>query len=250
MFTEFDIASLAVAVIIFLLAAGAVWALRRFEIKDSAIIVTLLVLPFAAYGIVSGSISELTGPGGWGAKFREVAAQDIDPTPLGGGIDDLRIVEKSSLAALEERRASLVPGKPLAMTLQLGRRGYYNDRAIASYSRTLLTFDSKLTIIFVDDNNRFVASTDGIRVIAAMDGAEQGPELVQAIENADLSRIRDLVGLTTSSVKADMSNAQALDMMLRDGVASIIATGDGGKPAGIVRRDDIVARLLVKLAAG
>ena len=249
MFTEIDIASLIVAAIVFLLAAGAVWALRRFEIKDSAIIVTLLVLPFAAYGIVSGSIAELTGPGGWGAKFREVAAEDIEPTPLGAGIDDLRIVEKSSLAALDERRASLVPGKPLAMTLQLGRRGYYNEQVIAQYSRTLLTFDTKLTVIFVDDNKRFVASTDGPRVIAAMDAGEQGAELVRAIEGANLSRIRDLVGLTTNSVKSDTSNAQALDMMARDGVASIVATDATDQPIGVVRRDDIVARLLVKLAS-
>ena len=32
----------------------------------------LLLVPLLVYGMVSGRLSELTGPGGWGAKFTEV----------------------------------------------------------------------------------------------------------------------------------------------------------------------------------
>lgn len=40
-------------------------------IADSATTVALLLVPLLVYGIVSGRLRELTGPGGWGAKFAE-----------------------------------------------------------------------------------------------------------------------------------------------------------------------------------
>ena len=249
MFIGLDMRALIVAGVVFLIAAGVAFALKRFDIKDGIVIVTLLILPAATYGIVSGYIAEISAPGGWGAKFRELAAQNIEPTPLAAEIEDLSIVEKSGLAALDERRATLVPGKPVAMTLQLGRRDYYSDSVIAAYARTLLTFDPKLTVIFVDENGRFVASSSGTSVMAAMQSGEQGSELVNAIENADLLRIKDLVGQTTNSVTVSTSNTAALAVMLRDGVESIVAIDDMQRPIGVVRRDDIVARLIVKLSA-
>jgi CBS-domain-containing membrane protein len=192
----------------------------------------------------------LTAPGGWGAKFREVAGERIEPTPLGEEIEDINIIEKSSMEALEQRRETLTPGRALAMTLQLGRRGYYNDRVIGDYTRTLLTFDPNLTVLFVDADGRFVASSNGASVMAAMQGGEQGQRLVDAIERADLLEIKRLVGHTTSAAKPGLTNAEALDIMRKDGVESLIAVDDSGRPVGIVRRDDIVARLLVKLASG
>ncbi len=44
-------------------------------IHDSATIVALLLVPLLVYGIVSGRLKELTGPGGWGAKFAELETQ-------------------------------------------------------------------------------------------------------------------------------------------------------------------------------
>jgi predicted transcriptional regulator len=49
-------------------------------------------------------------------------------------------------------------------------------------------------------------------------------------------------------VGADTTNAEALRMMLADGVDSIVKTDERGRAIGIVRREVIVSQLLVKLA--
>ena len=45
---------------------------RGLGITDGATTVALLLIPLLVYGMVSGRLTELTGPFGWGAKFAKV----------------------------------------------------------------------------------------------------------------------------------------------------------------------------------
>lgn len=49
--------------------------LHAIDIVDSPTVVAVLVLPLFVYGVVSGRLHELTGPGGWRATFDEVKRQ-------------------------------------------------------------------------------------------------------------------------------------------------------------------------------
>ncbi len=49
--------------------------LHAMDIVDSPTVVAVLVLPLFVYGVVSGRLHELTGPGGWRATFDEVKRQ-------------------------------------------------------------------------------------------------------------------------------------------------------------------------------
>jgi hypothetical protein len=44
-------------------------------IQDSAITIAILLIPILVFGLGSGRLRELTGPGGWGAKFAELEIQ-------------------------------------------------------------------------------------------------------------------------------------------------------------------------------
>lgn len=250
MFGSIDVTAVVFSVVALVLAVVVALGLKRLAIDNGVVFITLILLPFAVYGVASGAIAELTAPGGWGAKFRTVAREEIDPAPLGGEIVDLEVVAKSSLEALTRLRKNLTPGQALAMTLTLNRRNYYSPAAIASYAHTLSSFDPGLTVVFVEKDGLFRASSNGQSVLAAMQNEEVGAALVDAIERSDLASIKDLVGVTIRRVTAQTSNAEALEAMLDDGVDSIIAVDDRGLPIGVVRRDAIVARLLVKLASG
>jgi hypothetical protein len=48
---------------------------KGIGISDSATTVTILLVPLLVYGMVSGRLTELTGPGGWGAKFAKLEAE-------------------------------------------------------------------------------------------------------------------------------------------------------------------------------
>ena len=71
---------------------------------------------------------------------------------------------------------------------------------------------------------------------------------VRAIEDSDLLALRRLIVLTTNSVRAETTNAEALQMMVADGVDAIIKTDERDRPIGLVRKDEIISRLMVKLS--
>ena len=98
------------------------------------------------------------------------------------------------------------------------------------------------------EGGRFVASANGNSVLAALQLLDYDRRFVQAIENSDVLALRRLVVLTTNSATDDTTNAEALQMMLADGVDALIKTSADGRAAGLVRRDEIVSRLMVKLA--
>ena len=101
------------------------------------------------------------------------------------------------------------------------------------------------------EQRRFAGSSNGNSVVAALElELESGNQrFLSAIESADVLKLRDLIVLTTTSVTPATTNSEALEMMLRDGVDSVVAVDERRRATGIVRRDEIVSRLMVKLAA-
>lgn len=255
MFQYLDVSALCVAILVFVVVAAVSWLAKRFAVTDGVGFIALIALPVAAYGVVSGYISKINLPGGWGAEFRAIAAATIKPSPLVEEVSDLEIIEKAGLEALQRYREQVVPGKPIAISLELGRRGYYSEQVIAEYIRAFLTFDPLLTVIFVEHpgteqngTKHFVASTNGLSVLAALELTDYDRRFVRALDDADLLALRRLVVLTTNSVSRDTTNAEALRMMLEDGVDSIVKVDAQQVATGIVRRDVIVSQLLVTLA--
>jgi hypothetical protein len=71
--------SLILAALVFFGATALVIVFYRLEIEDSA---SIIASRSAIYGIASGSILELSGPGGWSAKFREVVQERVIAIPV------------------------------------------------------------------------------------------------------------------------------------------------------------------------
>ena len=246
-----DPVALGLAVGVFVLAVGVAWLLRRYQVTDSVGFIAVIVLPFAAYGVASGYVAKISLPGGWAAEFRQIATAQIRPAPLAEEVEDLSIIEKGGLEALQQYRDSLEVGKPIAISLRLGRLGYYNENAIADYIRVFQPFDPNLTVIFIEgESGRFVASANGNSVLAAVVVQDFNKIFLNALEGSDLLALRRLVVLTTASVSAETTNAEALHLMVQEGVDAIIMVDPAGQATGVVRRDEIISRLMVKLAVG
>lgn len=241
--------ALSLALVVFIAGCLLAWVFRRYEVTDSTGMIVLVALPVLTYGVASGFISKVTAPGGWAAEFRQVAAQVIRPARLVDEVEDLAIIEKAGLDAIREQRDAVEPGKPIAISLTLGRSGYYSEMAIAEYIRAFLTFDPNLTVIFLEPDGRFAASANGNSVLAALELQDYDQRFVRALEAADILALRRLLVLTTNSVGGETTNAEALRLMLQDGVDAMVKT-EGGRPQGIVRRDQIVSHLMLTLANG
>src|SRR5215211_4024934 len=82
------------------------------------VLVSLLVMPLLVYAIASGTLTELKGPGGWGASFSKVAAASIGSTVTHERIspdEDSQILEKGDPEKLEALVRGLDGTKPIAM---------------------------------------------------------------------------------------------------------------------------------------
>lgn len=244
-----DTGALVLSLSAFALGCLVAWLLKRFQITDSVGLIVLILLPVATYGVATGFIKKITTPGGWAAEFREVAAAEIRPTLLVDEVDDLAIVEKGGLDRILSQREAIQPGQPIAIVLTLGRQNYYNASAIQEYIRAFLTLDPDLTVIFQEQSDRFAASANANSVLAALQLDDYAPRFLRAIEESDLLALRRLVVLTTNAVHTETTNAEALQLMLKDGVDSMVKVDERGVAKGIVRRDQIVSHLMVQLAS-
>jgi len=225
-------------------------AIKKFDFGDSATFITLLVTPLLVYGIASGKILEFSAPGGWGAKFREVANQPVTPlalTPLAQAVAELQIIEKGGVSALPSLGANLRTNKPIALTFQLGQTNYSIDAA-EKYVQVLLLADREMVVLVLDADKKFVAMTEGATFRMLLSDPAIGPQIINALAGGNRSFFTSLTGFHGSSIKATDTNAVALERMRTQNTREIVVVDDNNRPVGIVKRDDIVARLLEKLA--
>jgi hypothetical protein len=234
----------AVLVVGLLLAYG----IKRFSLGDSVTLIALMIIPLLAYGVVSGDISEFSGPGGWGAKFREEAKRTIEPIPLTTSIVEGEFIAKGDYVQLQNVDKKLQPGKPVALTLQLNRGGYYQPPVIAQYIRVLSQHDSDMSVVVIDQDGKYVASTKGNVLLSLLQDPEQTKAFMSALEGTTPGAILNIGGFSDKSISDKASNVEALQKMQAENTARLVAVTSAGKPEGIVLRDMIVTRLLVELA--
>ena len=239
------VVSIAALVIVVVLAV----LLRLVGIRESAALIAIIALPLIIYGVASGKVQEFNAPGGWGATFREAANDEVEPVPITQAIQDVEIVRKGGLRALKQAGQRLDSNKPVALTLELGRRGYYSQHAIKAYVETLSLVDPNMTVLLVEGDGKFVAMAEATSVIRALDNDIIASNFLHAIETGDRMLLMDEVGFVDVSVGQNATNVEALSKMQSENLHSIVVVDGNSRPKGIVRRDDIVARLLVKLAA-
>ena len=249
MLDTLDTSALFIALAVFVLAVLVAWLLKRYQITDSVGFLVVVVLPFAAYGVASGYIAKIALPGGWALEFRQIAAARVQPTDLVAEAQTIDVIQKGSAGDIPAIRDGLTVGNPLAVSLQLGRQGYYQPTVIAQYVRAFMAYDPDLTVIFVDgQSGGFVASASGQSVLAVVDEMGTGHRLVNAIELGNIDELAGLVLLTKGRVTAATTNTQALQQMQDDGVDALIKVNAAGLPTGVVRRSVILGKLMLTLA--
>jgi hypothetical protein len=227
-------------------AIGAVVALQRLGVGEAGVVIAVLAAPLLVYLVASGDVSELSGPGGLSAKFRNTAQA---PVNAAADIEALQLVGKTSLDELMARATRLRPGVPVALTFRLRGGDAYDRYAMERYLERLLRIDPDLVIAFLDDDGKLVASTDGAGVVSVIANDHLGAQFETAMKAGDLDALRALTALSVATVSRSETNAQALRRMLDDKVKSLVAVDDARRPVGVVRRDDIVAKLMASLSA-
>jgi hypothetical protein len=243
--------ALFIAAAVLVIGLGLAYGIKRFSLGDSVTLIALMIIPLLAYGVVSGGISEFTGPGGWGAKFREEAKKTIVPVPITSSIVEGEFIAKGDFGQLDNIDRNLTPGEPVAMTLQLGRGGYYQAPVITQYIKVLSQHDPDMSVVVIDANGKYVASAKGSVVLAQLtdtNNPERSTLFMNAVRGSDPAAILKIGGFSDKSISDTASNVDALRKMQTENTSRLVAVTPVGAPEGVVLRDMIVTRLLVELA--
>ena len=213
-----------------------------------------MIAPLLVYGIASGKILELAAPGGWGAKFQEVAQQNVSTTatpladvaPLTQGLDQLQAVEKEGLPKLDEIVGKLQKGKPVALILYFGKQNYYVANVVKQYIQKLNVVDPDLVIILVDDvTKRFVGAIDANSFLQL--SPEEAQQLIAAIGNRQRAYLASFPGFVFRGIRDNKTNIDALKDMKDLDTKFLVVLNEKDEPTSIVKRDEIVAHLFEKL---
>jgi CBS domain-containing protein len=238
-------------------AVVAMWlAKNKVGIADSVTLVALLVIPLLLYGIVSGRLTEFSGPGGWGAKFREAARQAVDtslhPIDLKAS-QQIVPIAKEHYSDLQEkiRHGDIQEGKAVILTMKTGKMGEstYDASSLEDYLRDLSHFPSFKFVIIVDDRNQLVAYILARFLKRANDLAlPDFKELINAVNNGDRDALLRIQGVLTETISPRTTNADALRTMEKYGLDAIPVVEESTKQVrAIVDRDRILSHMLLVL---
>lgn len=240
-----------------LLGTGVVWGLHQYAgIKDSAILIALLLVPLLIYGVGSGRLKEFSAPGGWGGKFAEVANRPVDVAQSLLDLSNAQMEEipKKGIEELKQSIGQIKDGRPIVMTLVHGQANYYQPDAVRGALLALGSFRNFKFVVFLDPDRKVVGYLPSwaLRSTLERDGAgvSAGDTLIQAVNAGDTPQVRSFPGMLTEYLSPQSTNAQALETMERLNLEAMLMVDRAGKLLGVAERDRILSRMVLALAKG
>ncbi|WP_305909479.1 CBS domain-containing protein [Methylomarinum sp. Ch1-1] len=210
-----------------------------FKIESSWIAIALA--PTIIWLLSSGQLAELSGFG-VAFKLREAVARPFSLKIHGSKItpEVLSSDEKGSYDAIQNFIRNRIP----AMTLQLGRKGYYYGPVIMEYLKQLTQHDFFRYVVFIDDAGKFSA------LVSARPFYEQlranKVDIVNLIETNDLEPIK---GLISSAISSDSNKREVLEKMAHKNLSELPVIDEDGYFIGIIDRDKLTSSIVLDLVA-
>lgn len=220
---------------------------------DGSAFIAILLVPLIVYALASGRLAEFSGPGGWGAKFRTATKSQVETSDITENIVTLQTIQKEGLRQLSDAVKRLKPDLPNALTLRVGRRGYYVPEIIVKYLKTLMAAGPSTYVVFVDETKgQFVGSANASQVIALLESDATVDDFMRELaRGSGENAFQGYNFLVRQSLSRDDSNKIALQKFLdTNAQALVVVSADGQKPIGIVDRDRLMTKLMVNLAGG
>jgi|SRR5919107_3884537 CBS domain-containing protein len=245
---------LLMSVLFLVLGVLVLWA-ARYWINDpnsamgDAVFVSLLVLPILIYAIISGSITELKGPGGVGATFNALATTSVNQSvdhDLVSVEEDSQILTKGGIDSLNQQLGDLDENSPILMTITF-RGGHYALEALNKYVQALSNSRNFKFVVFLDQDERFLAYIPSWAFKNLLNTPGMGEELVRVINEGDLRTLLSYPGMVQTTITTSSTNAEALRQMADKNIDALIVTNKNNRLVGVAERDLVLTKLMLAL---
>ncbi len=246
-----DIVAMLASIVFLALGVLAVWLSNELlDIEGEAVFVALLLLPVVVFMILSGRVRELRGPGGLEAKFVDVAGQSVElvSETIEASVDDMIIVAKGGASELERQAHDLDESKPIILTLNLGREGYYDRSVWSEYMDALSQFRTFRFVVVLDRENKFLAYIPSGVVGQILKTQGVGDDFVSAINDGRIPDLRRFLGVVTRTISVKSTNMDALREMTDQNLEALVVIDDDRNLVGVVEREQILSKLLLAMA--
>ena len=250
-----DLTSVIAGIAVLALAIALLLGLKRLVGGvDSGVFIALLLVLIAVYSLLSGKIQELSG-GGVALKFKDFAQASVASTSIKSGIMDeaqtLQLVSKGGPANLQETLARLKSDLPNALTLSVGKSGYYQSGAIIAWLQNLIAIAPSSYVVFIDDaTKKFIGSASARQVLSILNDNSTSTRFMDELEHKSPNPFAGMGFLVTQFLTPADTNATALQKFAETSAdALVIVSDDGNQPIGVVDRNRLVAKLMSKLAS-
>jgi hypothetical protein len=227
---------------------GVLWFAKDVaELDEDAVLVSLLLLPVLLYLALSGRLAEVTGPGGVGAKFREVANAPAHSALKHLSPEDPFLVPKMDLQMLRQQQPQLAADdRPIVFTFTLGAGApQYGYPDVTGYTDVLAATGRFLLVAFLDPGGRVLAYMSARR-FQTLVRSEAGQQFVADLNAPDAhQRLLVTPGVATDTLRAGASNAEALQVMTDKDLEAVVLVDDSARLSGVVERERVVADMLL-----
>ena len=210
-----------------------------FKIETSWIAIALA--PTVIWLLSSGQLAELSSFG-MAFKLREAIARPFSLNLEGTRIEPeiLPADEKESMAAIPRFIEKRIP----AMSMQIGRQGYYSNWAINEYLTRLTSHEFFRYVVFKDANGKFVALVPARTLYEQI--RTQNIDIVSIVEKGDISALN---GVITESVSTLSNKREVLEKMAKESVAELPVVDDEKRFIGVIDRDKLTSSVVLDLVA-
>jgi hypothetical protein len=243
-----EVTGILIAILFLALGLLGVWGMHKMELTaGDAVFVSLLLVPFITYVILTGRVSELKGPGGLEAQFvamarrptEELAIQHIEFVKA-----DIGLASGSGVQELARLKQLVAASKRVILTLPLGR-SYYGKQAVETYIERFLPYQNFIRyLVFLDKKDRFVAFIAPAALLPILKG-EQGDRFIEIINKGDVLELLDLPGVMTRTISTRATNMDALREMTEHNLDAILVLDDECKLKGEIEREQVLSKLML-----
>ncbi len=237
------------AVIFLLIALVSMWfTIRIAKIENTAVLTGLMVIPLVTYLILSGRLGEFKGPGGLEAKFISAVNQPLRLTTrsVETSLQPAQLTARGPTQELPAAVGDIDKSKPAILTVTMGES--YTRKVWLAYVHGILDQAPIAYAALVDGDNRLVAYMSVSDVKHVLNSYALGGELIRLIAKGKAEEIIRMPGVRTDFVPLSASAIDVLRAMEEHHSTSMMVVDANGKIAGIVKREDIIAQIVLDLS--
>lgn len=190
------------------------------------------------YGSLEATLND-TVSGVTSARNEDTIAADMDEVLVmhkGGG----------SEGDLEKIRKKVNNSRYPILSVKTGTQGYYKIPVLLKYLDIFFTNTRFKFVVIITKDGKFVGYIAASRLsqILRNDGLKN--EFLYALEDSNLENLRSL-GMKQQTISTDTRIVDAIKLMIEINEDSLLVLDQGKNIAGIVERDYLVAKVLIKL---